>query len=98
MTDTWTSMSYICQDTCQKSRHDVLKPYQINKALMEIAAPDALFMHCLPSHIGEEVTAEVFESRQSVVSDEAENQLHAQKDILAWIFGEKTWRSWGETT
>ncbi|MBQ5516293.1 MAG: ornithine carbamoyltransferase [Acetobacter sp.] len=96
MTDTWTSMSHTCQDTCKKFRHDVLKPYQINKALMEIAAPDALFMHCLPAHIGEEVTAEVFESRQSVVFDEAENRLHAQKGILAWIFGGKTWRSWGE--
>jgi ornithine carbamoyltransferase len=69
-------------------RHNVLKPYQVNEKLMSLAKKDAIFMHCLPAHRGEEVTDEVIDGPQSVVFDEAENRLHAQKGILAWCFNE----------
>jgi len=65
-------------------RQKLLHPYQVNRRLMALARPDALFMHCLPAHRGEEVSAEVIDGPQSVVFDEAENRLHAQKGILAW--------------
>ena len=68
-------------------RHNLLKPYQVNERLMAEADPEALFMHCLPAHRGEEVTSEVMDGPRSVVFDEAENRLHAQKGILAWCFG-----------
>lgn len=80
VTDTWTSMG----DKDGKKRHNMLKPYQVNRTLMKQAKPDAIFMHCLPAHRGEEVTDEVIDGPQSVVFDEAENRLHAQKGILAW--------------
>ena len=80
VTDTWVSMG----DRDGKHRHNVLKRYQVNGRLMSKAKPDALFMHCLPAHRGEEVTDEVIDGRQSVVFDEAENRLHAQKGLLAW--------------
>ena len=80
VTDTWVSMG----DRSGARRHNLLKPYQVNAALMAKAKPDALFMHCLPAHRGEEVTDEVMDGPQSVVFDEAENRLHAQKGILAW--------------
>ena len=83
VTDTWVSMG----DVEPERRQRLLHPYQVNRRLMGLAAPDAIFMHCLPAHRGEEVTAEVIDGPQSVVFDEAENRLHAQKGILAWVFG-----------
>jgi len=80
--DTWVSMG----DNDGGRRHNLLMPYQVNARLMARAKPDALFMHCLPAHRGEEVTDEVMDGPQSVVFDEAENRLHAQKGILAWCF------------
>ena len=71
-------------DTDAENRHNLLQPYQVNDALMASAADDAVFMHCLPAHRGEEVTASVIDGPQSVVWDEAENRLHAQKAILRW--------------
>jgi len=83
ITDTWVSMG----DTDASERRKVLKPYQVNTTLMARAKADALFMHCLPAHRGDEVTDEVIDGPQSVVFDEAENRLHAQKAILCWCFG-----------
>ncbi|MEW9808683.1 ornithine carbamoyltransferase [Mesorhizobium sp. ZMM04-5] len=83
VTDCWVSMN-------QEHRargHNVFGPYQVNGALMARAKPDALFMHCLPAHRGEEVTDEVIDGPNSVVFDEAENRLHAQKAVLAWCLG-----------
>jgi ornithine carbamoyltransferase len=80
VTDTWVSMG----DRDGERRHNILKPYQVNAHLMARAKPDAIFMHCLPAHRGDEVTDEVIDGAQSVVFDEAENRLHAQKGILAW--------------
>jgi ornithine carbamoyltransferase len=84
VTDTFVSMG----DVESERRHSLLMPYQVNAALMKKAKPDAIFMHCLPAHRGEEVTAEVIDGPQSVVFDEAENRLHAQKAILAWTLAE----------
>ena len=83
VTDCWLSMG----DEEKTSRAKLLMPYRVDAALMALAAPDALFMHCLPAHRGEEVTDEVIDGPQSVVFDEAENRLHAQKGILAWCMG-----------
>ena len=83
VTDTWVSMG----DKNAANRHNLLTPYQVNEALMAQAAPDAIFMHCLPAHRGEEVTDAVIDGPASVVWDEAENRLHAQKGILAWCLG-----------
>ena len=80
VSDAWVSMG----DDNATKRHNLLKPYQINGELMRLAKKDAIFMHCLPAHRGEEVTDEVIDGPQSVVFDEAENRLHAQKAILAW--------------
>jgi ornithine carbamoyltransferase len=83
ITDTWVSMN---QE--HKARgHNVFMPFQVNPTLMKQAKSDALFMHCLPAHRGEEVTDEVIDGPQSVVFDEAENRLHAQKSVLAWCLG-----------
>jgi ornithine carbamoyltransferase len=71
-------------DTDAASRHNLLQAYQVNDALMAHAADDAIFMHCLPAHREEEVTASVIDGPRSVVWDEAENRLHAQKAILRW--------------
>jgi ornithine carbamoyltransferase len=83
VTDTWISMS----DDPNESRHNLLAPYRVTNRLMARAASDALFMHCLPAHRGEEVDAGVIDGPQSVVFDEAENRLHAQKGVLAWVMG-----------
>ncbi len=83
VTDTWVSMS----DDPNTNRHNLLAPYRVTGDLMRKAAPDALFMHCLPAHRGEEVTDEVIDGPQSVVFDGAENRLHAQKGVLAWALG-----------
>jgi ornithine carbamoyltransferase len=80
VTDTWVSMG----DRDGKHRHNLLNPFQVNARLMARAKPDAIFMHCLPAHRGDEVTDEVIDGPQSVVFDEAENRLHAQKGLLAW--------------
>ncbi|HEY7385862.1 MAG TPA: ornithine carbamoyltransferase [Beijerinckiaceae bacterium] len=83
VTDCWVSMG----DEDEGRRHNLLKPYQVNAGLMAAARGDAIFMHCLPAHRGEEVTDEVIDGPHSVVFDEAENRLHAQKGILAWCLG-----------
>jgi ornithine carbamoyltransferase len=80
VTDTWVSMG----DRNGQRRHNLLKRYQVNAALMARAKRDAVFMHCLPAHRGQEVTDEVIDGPQSIVFDEAENRVHAQKGILAW--------------
>ena len=82
VTDVWTSMG---QEEQKAQRHAALAAYQVNGALMQRARPKALFMHCLPAHRGEEVTAEVLDGPQSVVWREAENRLHAQKALLEFL-------------
>ncbi len=83
ISDCWVSMG----DEDEGRRHNLLRPYQVNRELMSHAKPDAIFLHCLPAHRGEEVTDEVIDGPQSAVFDEAENRLHAQKGVLAWCFG-----------
>jgi ornithine carbamoyltransferase len=80
ISDAWVSMG----DDDATKRHNLLRPYQVNGDLMRLARKDAIFMHCLPAHRGEEVTDDVIDGPQSVVFDEAENRLHVQKAILAW--------------
>lgn len=82
VTDVWASMG---QEDEQRLRKQALSHYRVTKALMDQANPDALFMHCLPAHRGEEVMAEVIDGPQSVVWDEAENRLHAQKALLEYL-------------
>lgn len=84
VTDTWVSMG----QAHAAEKIAAMMPYQVNDALMARAKPDARFLHCLPAHIGEEVTSSVFESEKSVVFDEAENRIHAQKSVLLWCFGQ----------
>jgi ornithine carbamoyltransferase len=81
-TDTWTSMG---QEPEAAARRQAFAAYQVNEALMALAKPDALFMHCLPAHRGQEVTAEVFDSPAAVVFDQAENRLHCQKSLLLML-------------
>lgn len=83
VTDTWVSMG---QDHAH-NKIAAMAPYQVNDALMARAKPDAKFLHCLPAHVGDEVSESVFEGGQSVVFDEAENRIHAQKSILLWCAG-----------
>lgn len=83
-TDVWTSMG---QEAEAATRLRIFPPYQINSALMHYAKPDAIVMHCLPAHRGEEITDDIIEGPRSVVFDEAENRLHAQKAVLALAFG-----------
>ncbi len=83
-TDVWTSMGSEHESAARRER---FQPYQVTRKLLEAAHPEAVFMHCLPAHRGEEVEAEVFESRRSVVFDQAENRLHAQKALLWLLLG-----------
>ncbi|MDC8755860.1 ornithine carbamoyltransferase [Erythrobacter sp. sf7] len=83
VTDTWISMGQA--DAAEKKA--AMAPYQVDAALMAEARSDAVFLHCLPAHVGEEVSEDVFEGSQSVVFDEAENRIHAQKSVLLWSFG-----------
>ena len=83
ITDTWVSMG----DEAADRRRKILAPYCVDDRLMAAAKPDTLFMHCLPAHRDEEVSASVMDGLQSVVWDEAENRLHAQKAILTWCLG-----------
>lgn len=83
VTDTWISMGQAHAD----DKLAAMAPYQVNAALMARAKPDARFLHCLPAHLGEEVDAAVFEGAQSVVFEEAENRIHAQKSVLLWCLG-----------
>jgi ornithine carbamoyltransferase len=83
VTDCWVSMG----DEEEGRRHNLLMPYQVTSKLMAAADKNAIFMHCLPAHRGEEVSEDVIDGPQSVVFDEAENRLHAQKGILAWCLG-----------
>ncbi len=85
VTDTWVSM-HDSQSTKER-RHNQLRPYQVNERLMAAAKPDALFMHCLPAHREDEVTSAVMDGPQSVIWDEAENRLHAQKAVMRWCLG-----------
>jgi ornithine carbamoyltransferase len=80
--DTWVSMHDA--QSARERRHNMLRPFQVNRDLMAAAKPDALFMHCLPAHREEEVTSEVMDGPNSVIWDEAENRLHAQKAIMRW--------------
>ena len=84
ITDTWISMGQDHADTKLRA----MLPYQVDAALMAMARPDAKFLHCLPAHRGEEVTAEVIDGPQSLIWAEAENRLHAQKSVLRWCFGQ----------
>ena len=85
-TDVWASMG---QEAEKEARARIFAPYQVNAALMAKAGPKALFMHCLPAHRGDEVTDEVIDAPTSVVYDEAENRLHAQKAVLSLLLGSK---------
>jgi len=81
-TDVWTSMGFEAEN---EQRRKAFAHWRVDAAMMEAAAPDALFMHCLPAHRGEEVDAEVIDGPQSVVWDEAENRMHAQKALMEYL-------------
>ena len=85
VTDTWVSMHD--PESAKERRHNQLRGYQVNEALMAQAKPDALFMHCLPAHRNDEVTSAVMDGPQSVIFQEAENRLHAQKAVMRWCLG-----------
>jgi Ornithine carbamoyltransferase len=85
LTDVWVSMSDEKKNlSLNKNKQELMGPYRVTQELMSKASEDALFMHCLPAHRGEEVDAEVIEGEQSVVWSEVENRLHVQKSILVW--------------
>jgi ornithine carbamoyltransferase len=83
-TDVWTSMG---QEAEAKARRRAFQPYQVNERLVALARRDAIVMHCLPAHRGEEITDAVIDGPQSVVFDQAENRLHVQKAIMLWLLG-----------
>jgi ornithine carbamoyltransferase len=85
VTDTWVSMHD--PESAKERRHNQLRPYQVNEQLMTRAKPDALFMHCLPAHRNDEATSAVMDGPHSVIFDEAENRLHAQKAVMRWCLG-----------
>jgi len=85
VTDTWVSMHD--PQSARERRHNQLRPYQVNEALLSHAKPDALFMHCLPAHRDDEATSAVMDGPHSVIFDEAENRLHAQKAVMRWCLG-----------
>ncbi len=85
VTDTWVSMHD--PESAKERRHNQLRPYQVNETLMARAKPDALFMHCLPAHRNDEATSAVMDGPHSVIFDEAENRLHAQKAVMRWCLG-----------
>ncbi|MCB2117580.1 MAG: ornithine carbamoyltransferase [Rhodobacteraceae bacterium] len=85
VTDTWVSMHD--PQSARERRHNQLRPYQVNDHLMSLAKPEALFMHCLPAHRDDEATSSVMDGPHSVIFDEAENRLHAQKAIMRWCLG-----------
>ena len=87
VTDVWVSMG----EHEPTNQHNLLRPYQVDERVMALADKDAIFMHCLPAHRGEEVTASVIDGPRSAVWDEAENRLHAQKGILAWCLMPEGW-------
>ncbi|WP_299351879.1 ornithine carbamoyltransferase [uncultured Shimia sp.] len=86
VTDTWVSMHDA--QSARERRHNQLRPYQVNEELMSHAKPDALFMHCLPAHRDEEATSAVMDGPHSVIFDEAENRMHAQKAVMRWCLGQ----------
>ena len=84
MTDKWVSMN---DKVDKKKKKQILKSYQVNKKIMKLAKPDAIFMHCLPVGRGEEATDEIVDGKQSVVWTQALNRVHAQKSIIKWCLG-----------
>jgi ornithine carbamoyltransferase len=84
VTDTWVSMGQVGTE----AHVTAMAPYQVDRDLMALAAPGAVFLHCLPAHRGEEVTADIIDGPQSAIWDEAENRVHAQKSILRWAMGQ----------
>ncbi|MEW9854662.1 ornithine carbamoyltransferase [Novosphingobium sp. M1R2S20] len=84
VTDTWVSMG----QAGGEAHLQAMQPYQVDAELMKLAAPDAVFLHCLPAHRGEEVTEDVIDGPQSAIWDEAENRIHAQKSVLRWAMGQ----------
>ena len=84
-TDVWSSMG---TEPEKEKKHNLFKSYQINQHLIEKAKPDAIFMHCLPAHRGEEVEAEVIDGKQSVVWQQAQNRLHTSKALIEFLLNE----------
>jgi ornithine carbamoyltransferase len=92
-TDVWTSMG---QEKESAARREAFKSYQVNAAVMRQAKKDALVMHCLPAHRGEEITADVLEGPRSVVLDQSENRLHVQKAIMVWLLRQRRQGDFGQ--